>query len=450
MYVCPGETHPITRSVHLSRLAAFYPGCRDCPLRTDTGQIPQQTIERLHNTERRVERKSLFAVEGVRGVYLNELNRAKAGRIAAALASLLWDELPLAEHGGADESPRRRAAPAIVVGQDERPSSPDIVTGVASALRRMGCQVIDISQASKPCFWFAVAHLEAAAGVYVTGAGCDPSWTGIDFVGRDARPLSQIDVQLGTASPPGASGDMSLNGLESRLAETFGRPTRQAGRHRTFQANIPYEAGLWKHFHALRPVRIVCGCASRFVRETLARLFSTLPCRLDFVDLPVRTRDLFDAGDADVVRMSHAINEAGADTGVLIDDDGSRCAFLDERGRFVPPNVVSQLVAKLMLTEHPGAAIIVESASQPELRDVVTQSGGRRHIGGASYAEMSCAMREQEAVFGGGTSGRYWFNEPIPTHDAILALARVLDVLSLSDAPFSEVAHQRQSEALSE
>jgi phosphomannomutase len=95
LYVCPGESYPITRAVHLSRLAAFFPACRDCPFRSDTGRIPPQTLERLESTVRRVERKSLFTTEGVRGVYLNELTRAKAGEIAAALAALLWEQSPL-------------------------------------------------------------------------------------------------------------------------------------------------------------------------------------------------------------------------------------------------------------------------------------------------------------------------------------------------------------------
>ena len=56
LYICPGETHPISRSVHLSRLAAFYPKCRECPLRKDTGNLATHTVEAIRATERRVQR----------------------------------------------------------------------------------------------------------------------------------------------------------------------------------------------------------------------------------------------------------------------------------------------------------------------------------------------------------------------------------------------------------
>lgn len=456
LYICPGEAQPITRAVHLSRLAAFYPACRDCPLRGDTGHLPRQMVARFQNTERRVERKSLFTREGVRGIYLNELTRRKAGTIASAFAALLWEDAPLAGRIGAartgsvaartgsvGEAARgsRPSRPAVVVGHDERPSSPDIVTGVASALRRMGCQVIDISLTTRACFWFAVDHLQATAGVFVTGAGRDPSWTGLDFVTRGSLPLSQRH---------------GLDRLEERLRLPAGRPTRDAGLHRTFQAFVPYEAGLWKHFHALRPLKIACGCPSRLVRRTLERIFETLPCRLVFVEVPQRGRDVGRDEDPDVLRVAGAVREMQADLGMLIDDDGQRCRFVDERSLPVPPPEITRLIVEMLLAEQPGAAAVVVSSREIEgrqrecgsgsdesqisnLRCRVESAGGRCVVTGGTLAEASRAMREHEAVFGGGNAPRFWFREPFPTCDAILALAKVLAALSRSDAAFSEV-----------
>ncbi len=52
-YLCPGETHPISRAVHLARLAAFYPKCRTCEHRRDSGQIAHSTTDRLELTSQR-------------------------------------------------------------------------------------------------------------------------------------------------------------------------------------------------------------------------------------------------------------------------------------------------------------------------------------------------------------------------------------------------------------
>jgi phosphomannomutase len=433
LYLCPGEAHAITRAVHLSRLAAFYPRCRDCPLRHETGQLPRHTLERIHSTERRVERKSLLAAEGLRGVYLNEITRGKAGHAAAALADLLWEHKPLIGRAGSPlAAPSGRAGPAlplVVVGHDERPCAPDLVTGVVRALRRMSCRVVDIGLTTRPCFWFAVDHLKAAAGLLVTGSGAEPSWTGFDFVGPDNMPVSR-----------GGAPAFTLERLEVRMDGQARRPTRQAGAYRMFQAAVPYEASLWKHFHALRPLTVCCAVASRLARRTLEKLFATLPCRLVPVEIPSRARDVLADGDADVARVAAAVRRARAHLGVLIDDDGQRTAFLDERGRLVNAATITRLVARLLLAEHPGGIVALERGAPPALAEQIERHGGKVIDAGATFADMSRALRDGAAVLGGGTSGRLWFRENFPTSDAILTVARVLDVLSRSDAAFSAVA----------
>jgi phosphomannomutase len=453
LFICPGETHPISRSVHLSRLAAFYPRCRDCALRHETGQLAQQTLVRIHSTERRIERKSLLTDEGLRGVYLNEINRRKAEQAAAALAGLLWEERPLVARTPsptAPDMPKSRSAsprpacsaggsstalPLVVVGHDERPCSPDLMTGVVRSLRRMSCRVVDIGLATKPAFWFAVDHLKAAAGIFVTGSGRDPAWTGFDFVGPQTTPLSRT---VGCAAGNGRPG-FDLRCLEEGMTGFTRRPTRQAGPYRLFRASIPYEASLWKHFHALRPLVVCCGVASRLVRGTLERLFATLPCRLVLSDLPARARNVLSQDDPDAARLAASVRRTRAHVGVLIDDDAQRTAFLDESGRLIPPATITLLVARLLLAEQPGGTIVLDPASLPLLSEPLTRVGGQVLAAGPGFSATSAAMRQSSALLAGG-DGPLWFAETFPTSDAILTLARVLDVLSQSDAACSAVA----------
>ncbi len=439
LYICPGETHPISRAVHLSRLSAYFPACRDCPFRNDTGNLPRQTIERLQETERRVERKSLFTAEGVRGTYLNELTRSKGEKFAAALAALVWEHAPFVAR--AEEMPRkgRRSGPTIVAGHDERPSSPDIVMGVAAALRRMGCTVVDVSRCTEPCFRFAVDHLQASAGIYVTGAGHGPAWTGFNFVGARGAPLASKQCRRETTSARSSEHPvLSLDTLEQLLQRPVSRPTRQAGTQRTFLASVPYEAGVLKHFHALRPLRVACGSSSRLVREIVARLFAPLPCTLLIAPIPRRERNLLDPRDADVKRMTELLRQERADLGVLIDDDGSRMALIDELGHFVPPAILTGLIAEMTATEQPGAAVVVETSALEAVQRRLGTLGKCCVDGGRTAAEMAAAMQRHQAPFGGGDSGRYWFREGYPACDAILTLARVLDLLSRGDVPVSE------------
>jgi phosphomannomutase len=55
-------------------------------------------------------------------------------------------------------------------------------------------------------------------------------------------------------------------------------------------------------------------------------------------------------------------------------------------------------------------------------------------------ADMAAAMREHGAIFGGGPSSRFWFAVAgVPLPDALMAITRLLIILSRSDAPLSVV-----------
>ncbi len=427
-YQCPGERGFISESVHLARLSAFYPACRECIHRHSTGQIPLKTVEHLKETESRIERDSLLTDEGVRGIYLNELTRERAAAYAAALASLLWRDTPLAARrdlrtpiGAASV----RLGPGVVVGFDERPSSPDIAVGVVRALRTMSCRVIDVGQVTRPGFSFAVSHMQAGAGIYVTGAGCAPVCSGLDFEHRGAVPISA-----------GAA----LTAIEQLAQRPNPRPSRQAGQLRAFHAAIPYEASLWKHFHALRPLKVVCGCSSELVSDLLSRIFEKLPGEIFLTKLPVRQRNLPRAADADVAILADEVRLHRGHLGLLIDDDCQTCYALDERGELIDPLTVTRLLLRFAQLQHPSEPVAVASTMAETFPEAID--------GGATAESMSRSMTAENATFGGGESGRYWFRESVPVCDAILTLARLLQLLSRSDADFSLVVETAERNAI--
>jgi phosphomannomutase len=462
LYQCPGERYQITRAVHLSRLEAGYAACRDCSHHPDAG-MPNSTETSARHPSAPGNRPGLFGQDGIRGAYLNEITPATAGQISSAFASCLWDDwlgqseladrsLPAVaddsvESEGVTALPIGRPGPQVVLAHDERPSSPDVVRGAGWALRSMGCEVIDIGLATRPCFWFAVDHLRAAGGLFVTGSGCDPSGTGIEFLGTQALPCSL--------------GGM-LDRIKQRWQTGFSRPSRCAGSQRTFRPQVAYEAGLLKHFHLLRAVRIVFLCANRTASSLFERLFSKLACRLIPLSAPVRSRALFDPQSADSKAVARAIGEHAAHLGVLVDDDAQRCAFFDERGTLVPPIELATILAAHERSLHPTGGIVIEhgrferggapaatlcrnetgrNERDPAIRvaQALGLSPASLHRADSTLESMSAAMRLHRASFGGGDSGRCWFSESYPACDAVLTVVKLLHVLSQNDRSFSQV-----------
>ncbi|MCA9006520.1 MAG: hypothetical protein KDA70_14710 [Planctomycetaceae bacterium] len=439
-FQCPGEDYPISKAIHLSRLAAFYPKCRECPHNGHTANLSPEIIERLKQTQRsRASAQNPFTQEGVRGVYLNQINRTQAAHIAGAFSTILWEALPLkglvprkSLPGSKPETSttppvnqERSRGPSVVIGFDERPSSPDIITGVASALRRNGCRVIDLGLTVPSILSFATSHLQAHGAIMVTGAQFGPSYTGLDFLLENSQPVS--------------AGRM-LEKIEQISVKGFGRASRQPGSQRTFHPMEAYRAQFQKHFHALRPLKIKIACSLRLVRETLNTLFEKLPCELVWVDIPHQQRNLLNPHDNDVQKMQKQMQSESADLGLIIDDDSRRCAFFTETGTLLSNTKVSRFLMQSLSREQSSRNFLLDQTSLDELSEVPAGWNIQTHAN--TLADSYFQMMQQQAVYAGGQSGYHWFRDAVPTCDAILTLAHILAALSFSDAPFSEVLSQ--------
>lgn len=402
---------------------------------------------------RRQAGKIVITPEGVRGIYLNTLDRVRAANWGAAFATRLWEEQPrvckplnestdssftessrnslsreLFQTSPNIQSPSRRG-PVVVIGFDERPTSPDIVIGAAQGLRRMGCQVIDIGQTSAACFQFSVHHLEAAGGIFVTGAGFDPSWTGLNFVGSDTLSLTS-DV---------------LEGLQRLAGATIVRPTRSTGSQRPFRADVPYQASLWKWFHALRPLQVACGTATRQLPRMLDSIFSRLPCRLIHESLPVRRRNLDDPRDPDLQRVCSLTVTQNCHLGLVIDEDGQRCVFVTEQGQPVSTVQLARLLVMLDIHEHRSTRLVIENALLPSFAQALGALEPSCHIEPTSPLQVAASMKSTDANLGFAADHRVWLTGDYTATNAILTLARVLQALSLSDTPLSELLRQGQA-----
>lgn len=411
-YTCPGHSHPISRAIHLSRLATFYPACRECAHRNDTGNLAEQTIVRLAETRHRIVRPTLFTNEGVRGVHRNELTRADADRLVAALAWLCWQDRP----PGLGDDLHPRSSPVVVVGHDTRPAARDLLAGVLAALVRSGCRALEIGSVSDACFRFAVDHLQADAGVRVTGDGHPESWIGLDAVAGRGRPVSR-----------GAG----LDGWETAAETGHPRPTRRSGHRRSFQATDVYEATLKRHLLASRPLTICVVAPHGPQRDSLDRLLAPLPWNLvcPKTEIP-RNQE----------RVAELTRETHADLGVAWDHGQDQAWFCDETGTVIDPGKLFLLLATRILADHPGRTVMLAASCPGDLAPTIRQLGGRpRSVAGTSRAGTWQALEDLDAVLGLAADGAIWCSAHAPTHDPLLVIAHLLQTLDRHDRPLSQL-----------
>ncbi len=419
-YQCPGERHPVPRSVHLARLQAAYSKCGNCPHRCDQGLAGRSRSEfpPPSRPPSGQDQPLLITSQGIRGRYLNQLTRREFSRISAALAQrlharrplrgILADRLSAAATSNPDDPGAAHTSGqfAVVVGYDERPASPDLAIGAVTGLRQSGCRVIDIGRSTGPLWSFAVAHLSADAGLFVTGSGQDASWTGCEFAGTSGHTLPAAE----------------LDSIARSGEQSGGRLSRSAGSVSSRSLLADYHQVLQSQFHALRPLHVRAQVASPLVRQLLQQIFAGTPCRLELVA-------------TGFTGPSQPPWSPGAwDLGIRIPEDGRSCEVMDEQGRPIPRRQWQRWLAAAVLRDPPENTAPVLIAGEAENH---SRLPGALVSTSSSLHDFDQALRQHSAAAGVDADGRFWLGGKVPLCDAILTLARVLRGLSWHPEPVS-------------
>jgi len=413
-YLCPGEKAGISRAVHLGRLARYYTRCRSCPHRGDAASLSARRIKRLAATWQRAAPKPLFHEEGAGGDSVNEFSPAVARGIAAAFGIRLRDR----RRAGADESPE---PPVAILGGDGSPLCPELVAAVAEGLRWTGCHVVDVGPVTAACLTHALHHLEADGGI-LAGRG--------NGVGRR---VGGVGLKFWHGASPLSAGH-AMDEIRGIFESGVNRPTRRYGAIRRFPAEPAYLAGLSEHYHALRPLKVVLDTDSGPLLASLKTLTSRVACRL----LPCRTTPR---------QLGGLVRDEGAHLGLCVDADGECSEAWDESGRAIPAERLLGLLARHLLPGQGGQAVVLEEGWSESLTDAIGAWGGRVVRSDPRRAEMDRQIRQHCAILGGDRCGRIWYYRPegYAAADALKTITLLLEILSQSDRPLSEVLDDNRS-----
>lgn len=309
-FLCPGESIAVSRSVHLARLASGFPACRTCVHAGQVATLPAAVRTGIQPSDT----SSIIRPEGIRGIYLNQLNRSVLSRIAATILGAAGYEGP---------------GSAVVIGHDSRPSSPDLAIGVVEAARRSGFDVIDAGGTSRACFDFAMLELRANLGLFVTGGSGPQHQNGLDIL--------QANLSNGFSRSMQSA---------CRLWETqpAHRHQRQSGSYETVYPQSAYLDQVLSGFHAIRPLRVIFASGDLYTTRFLVDALKATPCE---------TRQVTFRDDLEQT-FGNDVSRFHADLGVLIQRDGRSIYFWNEAGAPFSP---------LELLEQAGLAVTRETTA---------------------------------------------------------------------------------------
>lgn len=365
---------------------------------------------------------SIFKAYDIRGVYPEQVNEPFAYALGRSYATFIKKELNGVENI------------KIAVGADGRISSPSLKQELIKGLTDSGLHVVDIGTVSTPTFYFGVAELKVNGGIQVSASHNPKQYNGFKVVRNAAIPVSR-DTGLQTLKEiietesfiplSDAKGNIEEvnNILEAEVSDVISR----AG-------NLDY-----------KKYNIVIDAANSVGGLDMEALFAVLTgVNTTFINAELDGN--FPGHEADpmkeenLVQLKEKIKEVGADFGIAPDGDGDRIFFIDEKGEIVMPSILRGLLAQIELKKHPGSLVAYDIRPGKITQDMIDELGGKALVTPVGHSLIKEAMIKEGAVFGGESSGHFFYKLPYGTFESPMTV--VLDVLRyLSDSgkSFSEV-----------
>jgi phosphomannomutase len=312
----------------------------------------------------------------------------------------------------------RQGGKTVCLGYDGRLSSPDMQEAVAEGLMAAGIRVVRIGLGPTPMLYFAVNHLEADAGIMVTGSHNPPTHNGFKmmlgkrpFYGKDIRELGRI----------AAEGDY-VKAAKGRLEE--------------FAIEAIYVDRLLEGFDA-KPMRMAWdpgnGAAGRIVDLLVKRLpgeHLVINSEIDGT-FPAHHPDPTEPENLEQVQA--LVRDNQLDFAVAFDGDADRLGAIDGRGDIVWGDSLLAILARDVLKELPGATIIADVKASQVLFDQITKLGGMPLMWRTGHSLIKSKMAETGAPLAGEMSGHIFFaHRYYGFDDALYAAIRLMLTVSHS------------------
>jgi phosphomannomutase len=191
------------------------------------------------------------------------------------------------------------------------------------------------------------------------------------------------------------------------------------------------------------PLVVAADAANGMAGLVVPRLFERLPAKL--VPLYMELDGTFPNHPADPIQpenqadLRREVTKQGADLGLAFDGDADRVFLIDEAARDLSGSTVTALVAQAMLERSPGSKIVYNLICSWAVPEVIRENGGEPIRTRVGHSFIKRVMAETGALFGGEHSGHYYFRDNYNADSGLVAAMVVMDQLSKSGRPLSEL-----------
>lgn len=354
--------------------------------------------------------QTIFRAYDIRGIYEEQITNETAYILGKSFGSYV----------------KLRGKTEVLVGYDNRLSSPVLADNLIKGLLESGVDVTSLGLVTTPMYYFARQHLNKWAAVMITASH---------------NPSNHNGFKISFDENGNAAGEEII---AFRDFTNKGEFSNGEGKLSTYNIKDEYINLIVNNLKINKNIKAVFDCGngtvSIIIKEILDKLnitYDLLYCDSD-PTFPNHHPD--PSVSENLVDIQKRVVELGYDIGIALDADGDRVRIIDEKGNIINSDVFMIVMYRYLNNNLKVRKALYDVKCSKALVDELEKLGLEQIMYRTGNSYMYRKMHKENLEFAGEYSGHMWFGDRFyGFDDGLYAGLRMIEVLSNTDKKMSEL-----------
>ena len=356
---------------------------------------------------------TIFRGNDIRGIYGSELTDSDAYAIGNAFVQFVKSR-------------------KIVVGRDNRVSSPALHKSLVKGITDSGADVIDVGIIDSPGAYFASHHFKKPV-IMITASHNPPEHNGFYLCKSDGEAVFK---------------ENGLKVIEKLVNDKKIVKSTHKGSINNASILPIYAKHLLSFVNtkSIKPIKIVID-AGNGVGAPIAKEVYKHTSQIKVIPIYFESDGSFPNRGPDTTiernlsMLQKEVTRMKADFGIAFDGDADRVAFVDEKGNIIEGSLIGALLAQSILqkTGRKKENVVYTIGCSRIVPETIKKYGGspvRERVG---HSFVNAAMRKTQAIFGVEHTGHYFYRDNFATESPIITSLKVCEILSRTNKQISQL-----------
>ena len=304
----------------------------------------------------------------------------------------------------------------ILIGRDIRLSSDEFFNALADGITDAGANVYDAGITTTPMVYWGTGKFDFEFSLMITASHNSSGYNGLKFSGKNVKPIGY---------------DNGLNTLEKLVESNTEIIKTKKGSISKYEFANDYIEFLTKYKKDYSGLNISIDCSNGMAALFTKELFGEKPDYINDVldgSFPGHEPNPLEVENQEQIKALVIKNKS--DIGVIFDGDADRVMFIDDRGKFVSPDLIIALLGHYFFEERNEKGKVVQDIrTSKAVAEYLNQFDTELVIWKVGRAYGATKLKEVDGIFGGELAGHYYFRDFYYSDSGLLAAILVLNIV---------------------